>query len=516
MKETILDRAIGWLSPSAGLARMSARARLEMARGGWEGARTDWRGSSWRVEPAGANTGLYGDLPTLRNRARSLIRNNPLAKRSIDILVGHTIGSGIRPSFQTESKAQRKRLMDAWKFFVDTADARRQVDVYGLQEQMVRGMFGAGETLALREIRRRSGRATLSYLPIEGDQLDHNREGVFEGRLTRLGVSLEKEGHAPDGYWLYDQNPGDAILWSTYPYSRFVPAEGIIHLYRISRPGQVRGVSELASILPVARDLADYMESALVKARAEAAYVAFIRAADARSTTVAQRRETVNGADRIYGEMVPGMAMRLDPGEDVTFSQPTSNPNFTAFAKMHQRLAAVGAGVTYDQATGDLEGANYSSLKAGKIEFRVLVNQIRDLTIIPMLMRPMKADFITFARTFGNLAAVDERVAIDWIAPAFEPIDPLKEMQADILAVRTGRMTWDAFVASWGADPQEQIEKIAALNKELDALDVVLDTDPRRMSAGGQAQAVTPDAAPDEGAEEDGDTIEQPEEGKPA
>jgi capsid protein len=38
--------------------------------------------------------------------------------------------------------------------------------------------------------------------------------------------------------------------------------------------------------------------------------------------------------------------------------------------------SAVGTGLTYDQVAGDLTQANYSSLRAGKIEFRRLCEQV--------------------------------------------------------------------------------------------------------------------------------------------
>lgn len=495
-----LDRAIAAVAPRTALGRAKARLQLDMvARGGFEAARADWRGSSWRAEPPGANTALYGDIVSMRQRARSMVRNSPLAKRSIEILTAHTVGCGIRPSWQTESKAQRRRLKSAWDRFVETADARRQVDLYGLQAQAVQAMFETGEVLTLRDEAKRGGVSALSYLLIEGDQLDHNREGVFDRRVTRLGVALDENWHSVAGYWLFDQNPGDAILWGYYPVSRFVPREGVNHLYRIRRPGQFRGVPELAASLPIMRDLADYQEAALVKARIEACFSAFITSEDAATGTLATRTDQKTGADgtthnTVIGELSPGVLQRLSPGEKIDFAQPTSSSDFSAFMLNGTMAAAAGAGVTYDQATGDLRQANYSSLRAGKIEFRRSVEMIQHLTVVPMLCRPWYRDFLAYGRTHGDLIAADERVGVRWVTPAWEPIDPVKDLNADILAVRSGRMSLGDYIASWGEDPHEQIEEIAAFNKLLDASGIVLDTDPRKMNAGGQMQ---PPQAPD-------------------
>lgn len=485
-----LDRAIEAVSPSWALARARDRAILQSAqgilsRGGYEGARADWRGSSWRPEPGGPNTSLYGDLQHLRNRARSLVRNNPLAKRSINILTAHTVGTGIRPSWPKASKSSRARLKSEWERFVDNADARGQVDAYGLQEQAVRGMFEGGETLALRETRRKGGQGYLRYLLIEGEQLDHNREGVFEGHPTRLGVALDKNWHEVAGYWLFPQNPSDALLWGVYPYSKFVPAEGIVHLYRIRRPGQMRGVPELAASLQVMRDLADYTESALVKARIEACFSAFVTSQDDRVGTLAQRKDE---RGRNFATLSPGMIQRLDQGEDIKFAQPTTSSDFGSFLLHSKMEAASGAGVTYDQATGDLRQANYSSLRAGKVEFKREVEMLQHLTVIPQYCKPIYRAFERFSADFGRLKPVDLEIRPEWVTPAWEPIDPKKDLEADILAVRSGRLSLGEFIAGWGRDPHEQIEEIAEFNRLIDEFSLTLDTDPRKVARAGQAQ----------------------------
>lgn len=493
-----IDRAIAVFSPQRALERAQARFHLgALTRASYDGARTDWRGTSWRNEASGPIAGLYGDLVTLRNRARSLVRNTPIAKKGMEALVSHSVGTGIRPSFKTSSKAQRARLKAAWDRFVETADARGQTTLYGIQEQAVRSMFESGEALALRDIRRRSGRPVLSYLVVEGDYLDHNREGVFnkdggtaDGLLTRLGVTFEKGGHCRAGYWLFENNPNDSLLWGAKLLSKFVPADGVLHLYRVRRPGSVRGVSELAAAMPIIRDLADYRESALVKARVEAAFVGVVTSEQTGNLGLASRSEIKSATDGssqevTYSELVPGTMTRLPAGDKVTFSQPSVNPNFEPFVVQAAMDAAAGMGATYDQVTGDLRQANYSSLRAGKIEFRRTVEMIQHLTIIPMICAPMLREFRNFARTFDLLQEKDLEVPARWITPAWEPIDPLKDLQADILAVRSGRMSLEDYIASWGEDPTDQLEEIARVNAEVDRLGIVLDTDPRHVTAAG-------------------------------
>jgi capsid protein len=186
---------------------------------------------------------------------------------------------------------------------------------------------------------------------------------------------------------------------------------------------------------------------------------------------------------------------------------PSSSLAFESILKTTWMALAAGAGLTYDQLTGDLTQANYSSLRAGKIEFRRLVEQFQWLTLVPMFLQPVWERFISLAIDAGELPYRTHGYPVEWLMPANEPIDPLKDLQADILAVRSGRMTWDQFVASWGNDPTTQLETIALWQKTLDEKNVVLDSDPRRTARnikGAQqndnsGEKITPTDSTDEG-----------------
>ena len=60
----------------------------------------------------------------------------------------------------------------------------------------------------------------------------------------------------------------------------------------------------------------------------------------------------------------------------------------------------------------------------------------------------------------------------------------MKDIQADILAVRAGVMTLKEAIARQGYEPAQVLAEIAAINAELDALGITLDTDPRSTRTG--------------------------------
>jgi len=63
---------------------------------------------------------------------------------------------------------------------------------------------------------------------------------------------------------------------------------------------------------------------------------------------------------------------------------------------------------------------------------------------------------------------------------------------ADLLALRSGTTTLAEAVARKGRNPDAGLAEIAAMNQKLDRLGIVLDSDPRRVTKTGAAQAGSP------------------------
>lgn len=486
MDMNMLDRIVSWVSPAAGLSRVRHRAAMEMMARNYDGARIGRRGNG-RAPGSSANTEIGPAGARLRNRARDLVRNNPHAARIVDILSANLVGTGIVPVSKTGNRATDRKVNDLWKRFSDTCDADGQLDAYGLQALAVRSMTEAGEVVARFRPRRLDDNlpVPLQVQVLEADFIDSSRNAAnVEGERAVLGVSFDGIGRR-SGYWMYREHPGE-MTGLTLASTR-VPASEVLHLYRKLRPGQVRGVTPFAPVTNIARDIGDVIEASVIKAHIEACFSGFVTQQDGERAPVGVETKKDDG-QRVQ-KFEPGMLTYLKPGETVTFAQPTGGSTLDQFMVPALMTMAAGVGLTYDQLTGDLRQANYSSLRAGKIEFRKMVEQIQWHALVPMFCAPLWRRFIEAAVTSGALPRRAAGYPVEWIVPAYEPIDPLKDLTADVLAVRTGRMTWAQFVAGWGFDPDEQMEEISRLNGLIDGFGLVLDTDPRKVSRAGLTQA---------------------------
>ena len=165
-------------------------------------------------------------------------------------------------------------------------------------------------------------------------------------------------------YWLYPTHPGDgrgALV------SHRVPADRVLHLFERLRPGQVRGVPWFAPVMLKLRDLDAYDEAELVRKKIEACFAAFVTGVQDEETLGKARTEADGSRIETFE---PGMIEYLEPGRDVKFAAPSASGGYAEYMRMQLHAIAAGVGLTYELLTGDLSQVNYSSIRAGLIEFR--------------------------------------------------------------------------------------------------------------------------------------------------
>jgi lambda family phage portal protein len=487
-----LDCAIGVVAPGAGLRRARQRQAMAVLARAYEGATLGRRTDGWIAAGSGANAEIAPALARLRDRSRDLVRNNSYAAKAVGALVSNMVGTGLLPrarASDVEVSAVADRL---WSAFAGAADADGLTDFAGLQALIVRSLVESGEVLVrLRERRAEDGLPVpLQLQVLEADHLDSTRtEDLGDGGFVLQGVEFDRLGRRR-AYWLYPTHPGDgrgALV------SHRVPADRVLHLFERLRPGQVRGVPWFAPVMLKLRDLDAYDEAELVRKKIEACFAAFVTGVQDEETL--GRAKTAPDGSRVE-TFEPGMIEYLEPGRDVKFASPAASGGYADYMRMQLHAIAAGVGLTYELLTGDLSQVNYSSIRAGLIEFRRRMEALQWQLLVPGLCQPVWRRFVLAAQAAGKLP--DGDIAADWTAPRFEAVDPMKDIQADILAVRAGVMTLKEAIARQGYEPAQVLAEIAAINAELDALGITLDTDPRRSTRTGQWKQ-QPEEKPDAG-----------------
>jgi lambda family phage portal protein len=509
-----LDRVIGYFSPATALRRARARHATRI----YEGASVGRRASAWKTLHTSANAEIQLAIRPLRDRARDLARNTPHAPRMLDILTSHTVGTGIVPVSATGSDKLDNQVMGLWNDWVEQADVTGLQSFYAMQALAVRSMVESGEIVC-----RFIDRPIDEGLPVpmqlqllEADYIDQFRDGIYgdpkaanDKRLirSRLGVGLG-DFDSRVGLWLWPYHPGEITTLNMRPLiSQFVPAGDLIHMFKVLRPGQVRGVPWFAPILTTQRELADFMDAASVKARIEACFAAFITNDDPTIPLLDPSREGINqtldtaNPEALVTTLEPGMMKELRQGQDIKFAQPTSNTQLDPLLKHNLQAMAVGVGCTYDQTTGDMSQASYISLRAGKVDFWRLVEQLQKLTVIPMACRPTWKRFISRAILAGRLKQRSSGYPCEWVTPAREAINPKDDLEADRNEVRAGRVTPQQFYAARGNNWRTSVKAFSDFFKLADKDSLVFDIDPRYVDQHGSTRFPIAANKPGESAE---------------
>lgn len=489
MSASFLDRAIAVFAPQAALKRAIARTSFQqLARRSYDGATQGRHLGAWRAQSTSADAEIESASGLLRARMRDLVRNNAYAAKAISALVTNLVGDGIMPTADTGSDAEDSLVNEIFAEWLSACDADNQLDFYGLQTLACREFLEAGEVLLRRRVRRKSDKLKipLQVQILEADFLDSNRMAALSAAGYILGgIEFDQIGRRV-GYWMHTEHPGGSIrspLPGALLESKFIPADDIAHLYEKQRT-QVRGVPWGTPALVSLRDLDDYDVAEARRKQMEACLVGVIISDDENDRQIAGRLTDADG--NIVERMEPGIFPVMRNGKDIRFNQPAASGGYADYTRATLRKVAAGFRVPYELLTGDLSEVNYSSIRAGIVEFRRLVSSTQWQIIIPMACEPMWRWFTEAAFASGLIRS--PVVPVSWAPPKFVSVDPLKDAAADLIAIRAGTMTLAEVITSRGLNVDRHLAEYARVNKLLDDLEIVLDSDPRQVNKAGSAQ----------------------------
>lgn len=218
--------------------------------------------------------------------------------------------------------------------------------------------------------------------------------------------------------------------------------------------------------------------------------------------------ETENAEDGIgIASLEPGTMQVLLPGEDVKFSNPADvGGGYEAFQYRTLLSIAASVGLPYHLVTGDVRQANYSSLRAELVEFRRRIGQLQHGVIAHQLCGPIWRRWLEAAVLSGALDLNDLETAlpVQWIPPRWDWVDPLKDIQAQVLAMEAGITSRRKVVEATGYDIEEVDRENAADAARATGLGLSYRTSPAET----QGARATPNLPPEEGGG-DGDTTDQ-------
>jgi len=391
----------------------------------------------------------------VRDRARHARANDPYAANAVSTYETGLIGTGITFASDHPDPEARK-LLDA-----EFAGWAASNSFPALQAEIVQALVTDGEALVVMRV----GPAGLELRHVPIEQLDDGLTmDLGDGRYIVGGVEYGSDDR-PAAYHISSAKPTDQFA-SYLPPVR-VDAADVLHVFKPIGAGQSRGMSWFAPVLLPLNELSQLHDALLVSAKIQAMHVAFMTDTLGNATGNPYAEGTRDG-DNLNVSLEPGTVRLLPPGWDIKFSNPAQLAQSIEFAALSIRTIAAGLQIPEFLLSGDMRGANYSSMRSALVQFRQHLEAIQHLILVPQLLLPIWKRWLTLAVLSGqlDLADFEERqadyFAVEFYPPAMPWVDPAKDADATATMIAAGLKSRRQAVAELGYSVENLDREIAS------------------------------------------------------
>jgi lambda family phage portal protein len=204
-----------------------------------------------------------------------------------------------------------------------------------------------------------------------------------------------------------------------------------------------------------------YLEAEIVAARVGASKMGFFTSPDGDGYIGDGEYEdtfnpTMNAQAGVFEQLPQGMDFKaFDP------THPTSA--FDSFTTSVLRSIASGLNISYHSLSNDLTSVNYSSIRQGALEDRSMY-QIYQQFVIDHFVDPIFKSWLEMSISNGYINLPMSKVdkftkSVNYIPRSFAWIDPLKEMQANVIGLQNGTLSYADIAGAYGRDTEELFEQ---------------------------------------------------------
>jgi len=507
----------------------------------YDASQTGRRLGAWNPTRLGPTTSLWATRDLMLARCHDEIRNNPLAASAVDNFESQIVGNGVKPKWRNLPDEQKLKIETEFALSATSneIDQAGLCDFYGLQALAAREIFEGGEVFVRRHLRpdkwspnpnlKRPMRVPIQFQLIESEQVPiwlnitavgSGSTTVPAGSVVRTGKEFDKDGRLA-AFHMFEEHPGETMFFASSSPLRFIriTSDHMLHCYKPYRAGLLRGQPHLSVVLVLLHELAKYTDATVVARQVQAMFAGFVKKMVPESdiiptdlpSNVPQNISAIGypqpGIRNAHIE--PGSLNELYPGEDITFPNLPQNNDLGTFMSTMLHQFAVGIGATYEQITGDLRGVNLSSIRSGvqdahrKCEqfiFNVLVTQFCE----PILRWWMDEAVLSGRLVLPGYAQEPEKyLDVQWNASGWAWLDPTKDVEAKMTAVRCGFTSREAVCAETGEDASQIDAQQVRDNERADAAGLVYDSDPRKILVGKEANPQVAEEGPPEAVEDE-------------
>lgn len=406
-----------------------------------------------------ADAEILNDLPSLRNRSRELNCDDPIGAGLTNTFVNNSIGTGLWPQAAPRTPsgeidaAKKLALETVWWRLCDRLYPQERLTHAAAQRERFYKMLEDGEVFR-RSVKREPSEPVWFEI-VEADRVATPPQRSNDPNL-RSGIERDAAG-IPVAVWILKAHPGDtltsAVRRAEYERVEF-PAVQQIGVKR--RPGQSRCVPLFHAVMQDLRDLDLLLLASLKRVQIAACLALFIKTEKSVSNLFEVTAQKYGY--KLDQQIEPGMIFKLYPHESVETLVPNFNaPELGSFVVMLCRRIGAALGVSWQVVLRDFSESTYSSARTDKMDawqtWDILQALFVETDAAPE-WREVMADAVLrgepeLARAGVTLADVQE---VEWIPNGRPWIDPLKEAQANEVALRMGVTSRNEICAKLGKE----------------------------------------------------------------
>ncbi len=409
-------------------------------------------------------------LPTLVAKSRELSLNNGIAKKYFQVNSdGVTGASGlyIRPDVNLhddneENLVINEELEQLFYKYADNPEAfsmNGKMDLAAFQRLVERTRSIDGEAFIICH----DVNGTVKFELIDTMRIPTTGNRIFDdGSYVSNGIHFDRYGKVIE-YYVTRLNP------STYTYQtgdyEVIPASNILHLMIQDYPNQERGIPDIIAGTTLLKDLEAFIKAAIISKKLSASAMAFITNSAGSDEDI----DFMKGYEPDYYEndsLQSGALVELQPGQNVTSVNPNgATDGITEFVDTQMQQIAMSLGITEQSLSGSTANASFSAAKLTdrlqRQTFKTRTNALTTFVLKPIYARWLKAEMLRNQSLNLKFSDFDKLVKAKYISEFVESLDPLKDVQTQVLMIDNKIKSRSMVVSEFGYDPyqvQKEIE----------------------------------------------------------
>ncbi|MBQ9759129.1 MAG: phage portal protein [Opitutales bacterium] len=448
-----------------------------LARGYFAAADNGRFSKTWSASHLPIDRAITQDWETISARAQEAVLNNAhaasFAKMARDNIAGPN-GFILQPQITDENgkpdKAANTAIFDAWEKWSSpqNASVSGRDSFAELCALAVSSWTVYGEAVFL--IRRGANASPWGFAIQSIDPrriwIGLNTE-LRDGRFIKNGIEFDALGR-PVAY--HFRKPLSQVESGTFTFSDCDrgPAADEVHVFRRDLPGQVRGISPLATVLSDIHHADNLERSMLTRANIASNMLGFGSNADSDPASAFTERDSEAGT-------------LIDLGNKEFMQSGIDYPDssYDVFQKAILRRIASGLGVSYNNLASDLTAVNFSSIRQGLLNERTAWEGLQ-MTFISQFAVPVFRAWLEWSLLSGKIlsangnalpaAKLEKFSSVKFVGRRWTWIDPVSDMTAAEKALAMKIKSRSKIIRELGGDPWTEWSEISEENAEMEAL----------------------------------------------